>query len=216
MSREVRGAQEPRGFRRFVPRANTRALHPEPRLSSGGDVGISLTGRTCEHLRRHARTLDASGAVIPYKAERELPATTHLRVGARAHAPNTRPSTCRLTPTLDRTAEHHFHTSRTRSTAPCTGRSRDRGFPLAEVCEYPRSHRRLHPHGHYPGFASPSCPVPMHRLSSCPGRAAGGARFPGSPCDMTETAERHDPGGAIQSLRGRKQRHGLATGRLVA
>ena len=84
MSREVRGAQEPRGFRRFVPRANTRALHPEPRLSSGGDVGISLTGRTCEHLRSHARTLDASGAVIPYKAERELPATTHLRAGARA------------------------------------------------------------------------------------------------------------------------------------
>ena len=49
-----------------------------------------------------------------------------------------------------------------------------------------------------------------------PGKAAGGARFPGSPCDMTETAERHDPGGAIQSLRGRQQRHGLAAGRLVA
>ena len=85
MSREVRGAQEPRGIRRFVPRANTCALYPEPRLSSGGDVGISLTGRTYEHLRNHARTLDASGAVIPYKAERELPATTHLR--ARAQYP---------------------------------------------------------------------------------------------------------------------------------
>ena len=42
-------------------------------------MGISLTGRTYEHLGNHARTLDASGAVIPYKAERELPATTHLR-----------------------------------------------------------------------------------------------------------------------------------------
>ena len=48
-------------------------------------MGISLTGRTYEHLRNHARTLDASGAVIPYKAERELPATTHLR--ARAQYP---------------------------------------------------------------------------------------------------------------------------------
>ena len=38
--------------------------------------------------------------------------------------------------------------------------------PLAAVCEYLRSHSRLHPHGHYPGFASPSCPVPMRRVSS--------------------------------------------------
>ena len=58
----------------------------------------------------------------------------------------------------------------------------------------------------------PSLCAEYHR----PGKAAGGARFPGSPYDMTETAERHDPGGAIQSLRGRQQRHGLAAGRVVA
>ena len=148
--------------------------------------------------------------------EHAPPPSIPLPSGTRVRTSNTRPATRLLTPTLDRTAEHHFRTSGTRSTAPCTGRSRDRRFPLAEMGEYPRSHSRLHPHSHYPGFSSPSCPVPMRRVSSRPGSAAGGARFPGSPCDMTETAERHDPGGAIQSLRGRQQRHGLAAGRLVA
>ena len=219
-----------------------------------------------------------------------------------------------LTATVVRAPVHRVRTSRTKSPAPCIGGPRLRGFPLAEVGECPRSDRRLDLHSHYPGFASPSCPVvsggakpringaqraseatrcraghqevasrqaasrllrcapalrvTCHNLlirrafmagsqlpavtgpfartrrsrmstpTSCvrhisallrshqhpspcaeyhrPGKAAGGARFPGSPCDMTETAQRHDPGGAIQSLRGRQQRHGLATGRLVA
>ena len=56
----------------------------------------------------------------------------------------------------------------------------------------------------------------MRRVSSRLGGAAGGARIPGSPCDMTETVERHDRGGTIKDLRGRQQRHGLAAGRLVA
>ena len=69
--------------------------------------------------------------------------------------------------------------------------------------ECPRNHSRLHPHSHNPGFASPLCPVPIHRVSSRPGRVAGGVRNPGSACDMTETetAGRHDPGDAIQSVR---------------
>ena len=134
---------------------------------------------------------------------------------ARVRTSNTRPATRLLTPPLDRTAEHNSRTSGRTSTASCTGRSRERGFRLAEVGECRRSHIRLHPLGHCPGFASPSCPVPMRRVSSRPGRAAGGTRFPGSTLDMTETAERHDPGGAIQSLRRRQQRNGLAAGRLV-
>ena len=41
---------------------------------------------------------------------------------------------------------------------------------------------------------------------------AGGARIPGNPCDMAETAGRYDPGGAIQSVR-RRQTMSWARGR---
>ena len=45
---------------------------------------------------------------------------------------------------LDQAAGHQFRTSRTRSPTPCTGRSGDHRFSLAEVCESPRNHSR-HP-----------------------------------------------------------------------
>ena len=164
-------------------------------------------------MRDHARSLNPVARVFLIWPDANCP----LGHGcAWVRTSNTRPATRLLTPLLDRTTEHHSRTSGTRSTAPCTGRLRERGFRLAEIGEYRRSHSRLHPLSHCPGFASPSCPVPMRRVSSRPGRAAGGTRFPGSPRDITQTGERHDPGGPIQSLRGRQQRHGLAAGRLVA
>ena len=36
--------------------------------------------------------------------------------------------------------------------APYAGRTGDCRFPFAEICEYPRSHSRPHPHSNYPGF----------------------------------------------------------------
>ena len=87
---------------------------------------------------------------------------------------------------------------------------------FAEVGECPRSARRLDLHNRYPGFESPLCLMPMRQVSSRPDTAPGGARFPGRLRDKSETAGRHDPGGANQSVRRRQQRHGLAAGRLVA
>ena len=107
-----------------------------------------------------------------------------------------------------RATEHPGRASRTRSPALCTSRSREIRFPLAEPGECRRGHGRLHPHGHYSGIDSPSCPVSMGDVSSFPDRASCGTRVSLSPCDMTETGHRHDPNGAFQSLRGWQQRHG--------
>ena len=135
---------------------------------------------------------------------------------ARMRASNTGTVPQALTATVVRAPEHRARTSRTKSPAPCIHGPRFRGFSLAEVGECPRSDRRLDLHNRYPGFAPPPCLIPLRQVSSRPHTAPGGARFPGRLRDRSETAGRHDPGGAIQSVRRRQQRHGLAAGRLVA
>jgi len=162
---------------------------------------------------RSRAELESSRARVPYIAGCELSSRTRLRTGALVNNPTRYPPAYVHSRSND---GHHSRTSATRSTTSCTG-IREGGFRVAEASGYRRGHSRLHPFGHCPGLAPHSSPVPMHRVSSRHGRAAGGTRLPGSPRDnMTETAERHDLGAAIQSLRRRQQRHGLAAGRLVA
>ena len=48
------------------------------------------------------------------------------------------PATYLLTAAIVRAREHRVRASRTKRPAPCTGRSRERGFPLAEPGECPR------------------------------------------------------------------------------
>ena len=133
----------------------------------------------------------------------------------RRRASNTQPATDLLTDIIVRPTEHRDRASRTRSSAPCTSRSRERGLPLAGARECPRCRSWFHPYCHYPRYASPSCAVPMDYASSRPRKAAGGTRSPGSPCDMTESRRRHDPSGANQRPHGRQQHHGLAAKRLM-
>ena len=170
-------------------------------------------------MRDHARSLNplARGCFICPDANCPLGHSC-----ARVRASNTGTVPQAPTATVVRAPVHRVRTSRTKSPAPCIGGPRFRGCPLAEVGEC--SQRSANARG---VTVDSICTVTTrdshrHRVPSpCaeyhpPGKAAGGARFPRSPCDMTETAERHDPGGAIQSLRGRQQRHGLAAGRVVA
>ena len=65
------------------------------------------------------------------------------------------------------------------------------------------------------GLPPAPCHVSVRQVSSRPHTVAGRGPFPGSLRDMRATARQHDPGGASQSIRGRQQRHGVASGRLV-
>ena len=105
-----------------------------------------------------------------------------------ADSPISNPPTVSMA-TIVRAAEHRVCTSSTESPAPSTVRPSDCRFPLAEDDECLRSHRRLDLHNRYTRFALLSCPVPTHKVSSRPVAAAGGAPFPGSLRDMTESKD---------------------------
>ena len=124
--REVRGAADPRGFRRSVPRANTRALHPEPRLLSTQAVTVSAIRHSCAHMRGHARSLNplARGCLI--RPDANCP-RGHGCARVRASTTGTVPQA--LTATVVRAPEHRARTWRTKSPAPCIDGTRFRGFP---------------------------------------------------------------------------------------
>ena len=163
-------------------------------------------------MRRHARSVNPLARGCPISPDANCP-WGHGCARVRASTTGTVPQA--LTATVVRAPVHRVRTSRTKSPyhasadlasvdSPSRRSANARGVPVGSICTV--TTRDSHHH------RAPSPCAEYHR----PGKAAGGARFPGSPCDMTETAERHDQGGAIQSLRGRQQRHGLASGRLVA
>ena len=140
--REVRGAADPRGFRRSVPRANTRALHPEPRLLSGRDEGNSGIRHSCAHMRSRARRLNplARGCLMPPDG--------NCRRGhgcARVRASNTGTVPQALTATVVRAPEHRARTSRTKSPAhasadlasvdsPSRSSANARGVTVDSIC----------------------------------------------------------------------------------
>ena len=99
-------------------------------------------------MRTPARSraeLESPRARVPYTARCELPPGTRLRTCAHVNYPTRYPPAYAHSRSTDGT---RFSYVGDESTAPCIGRSRDRGFRLAEVAEFRRSHSRLHPLGH--------------------------------------------------------------------
>ena len=174
----MNGAGRRRGeSRRSVARASTRTGHAGPCLLSSRDDGNSGIRHSCTHMRCHARSLNPHVRGYLIWPDANCPRGHGC---ARVRTSNTGTVPLALTATVVRAPEHRVRTSRTKSPAPCIGGPRFRGFPLAEVGECLRSDRRLDLHSHYPGFASPSCPVPMHRVSS-PWQRSGRRPVSGQP-----------------------------------
>ena len=189
----------------------TRTGHARPCLLSARDDGNSGIRHSCAHMRGHARSLNPLARECLTRPDANCP----RRHGcARVRTSNTGTVPQALTATVVRapvhrarrgpSPRHHASADLDSVDSPSRSSANARGVIVELICTI--ATRNSHHH------RVPSPCAEYHR----PGKAAGGARFPGSPCDMTETAERHDPVGAIQSLRGRQQRHGLAAGRLVA
>ena len=196
-----------------------RPTREHPRLTSRTTFVVRTRRREfwdSSLMRTHAQSraeIESPRARVPYAAGWELPPGTRLRAGARVKYWNRSPGAYGHRRSSAGTPRSYVEDQ---VPGTCIGGPRFRGFPLAELGECPRSNRRLDLYNRYPGFASPPCVVPMRQVSSRPDTAPGGAPFPGRLRDMSETAGRHDPDGAIQSVRRRQQRHGLAAGRLVA
>ena len=83
MSLELRGKEAERGSRRSAAPADTRALHPEPRVSSGGAVANPPIRHACEYLRRPAADIGSLARGIPCMASRRIAPSTTLRASAR-------------------------------------------------------------------------------------------------------------------------------------
>ena len=163
--RSPRVAPTRSGSRLCIPRDPPRLR--TQRLWSRGVVRIASIGHPREHLRSRARTLNplARGYLVPPDANFLLrQRCAPMRSSRSGSVPWAHTVSMA---TVVPPAELRVGTSRTTSPAPCTGRPRYRGFPLAEPGECPRCRGWLHPHGHCPGLASQPSAVPRttyHRV----------------------------------------------------
>ena len=102
----------------------------------------AVTRRTYAYMRRPTRKSRLHARTVSIFRKCKSSTTTRLR------GFNTQHATCLLTATIGRATEHRVRASSTRPPAPCTDRSRERGYPPSKPSECSRCHSWLHAHRH--------------------------------------------------------------------